>query len=165
MVNPIRFICSLAAGIGLITCRSSHPDATWQQANESAIYEAVLSDLLKVPADWNEGQSRPICLCPGDGVGDCTDPDTVLLGKLQARHVDVFGKSACTFDEQGRVRLKETKAVILGVGKPQWGVDDNFVRVLGWHYMGYVSGAQWIYRLSRRDGRWSVDSAKVESIS
>ena len=165
MANLITIICCLGTGIGVLACRSPRPDARWQQMNEGAIYEAALSDLLEAPADWDEGQSRATCVCLGDDVGDCHDPDAALLGRLQARHFDVFGKSACTFDQQGSVRLKGTKAVIVGVGKAQWGVDANFVKVLGWRYIGYVSGAQWTYRLSRRDGRWSVDGAKVESIS
>ena len=164
--QDLRLRLGIAACLALIgACRSSGHDAAWRHTQELLIAEAVLHDLAEMPAESYDDVRTTFCIGVGENVGtSAQDPDPSLLEALKRRRSSVFPASACEMRRTLVRKESSDRAVLLGVGRLEW-KSDEFVRVVGWRFVSPVAAAQWTYTLTLSQGRWTVDTSQLVSIS
>jgi len=163
----LSLLVLVSLGLILAGCAASSRGAEWREEQQrTGIVRAVLDDLAEMPPDKLDDSGRVICVAIGEDLGRPTrDPAPGVVHALRARRSAVFPVSECDGGPEGvRHKGDGAKAMLLGVGSPEW-KDDEFVRVRGWRYLGPFAGTTWTYTLSWSQDKWDVVTTKVEKIS
>jgi hypothetical protein len=154
--NPIlmKKLAILIPLIALTACASAAPVPS-PEAQSKATYdiaEAVFRYQFQHNASAIQQTAGRYCLSlPGD-----RSPDAVFLHRFDGNTPPVLGADDC--------ERKSGKDLFFRVQKVDWQSDDE-VWVRGGYFEGNLSSSVESYRVRRKNGKWTVDGARMEAIS
>lgn len=149
-------LCAVFLSLALtsMSCASAGlaPSSEAQSAATSDIAEAVFRYQFRHNASSLQEKADRYCLSlPGE-----QSPDTAFLQRFERNTPPVVGVDEC--------RRKSGKNLLFRIQKLDWRSDDE-VWVSGGYWEGNLSSSGESYRVRRKDGKWVVDGARMETIS
>jgi hypothetical protein len=128
------------------------PSAQGQAAAESDIAEAVFRYQFEHNASAIQQAAERYCL----SLPDERNPDPAFLHRFDGNRPQVVAAEAC--------ERKSGRDLFFRVQKLDWRSDDE-VWVRGGYWEGNLSSSAESYRVRRKNGKWTVDGARMEAIS
>ena len=150
----MKNIFILALLLATTACASAGPvpSSEAQSAATSDIVEAVFRYQFRHNASSLQERADRYCLSlPGE-----QSPDAAFLQRFDGNTPQVVGVDEC--------RRKSGKNLLFRIQKLDWRSDDE-VWVSGGYWEGNLSSSGESYRVRRKDGKWVVDGARMETIS
>jgi hypothetical protein len=150
----MKNISLLVLPLALAACASAGPvpSSEAQSAATSDIAEAVFRYQFRHNASSLQERADRYCLSlPGE-----RSPDAAFLQRFDGNTPPVLGVEEC--------RRKSGKNLLFRVQRLDWRSDDE-VWVSGGYWEGNLSSSGESYRVRRKDGKWGVDGARMETIS
>jgi hypothetical protein len=154
MTMKISILILLLAPLAISACASAGPapSSEAQAAATSDIAEAVFRYQFRHNASSLQERADRYCLSlPGE-----RSPDAAFLQRFDGNTPPVMGVEEC--------RRQSGKNLLFRVQRLDWRSDDE-VWVTGGYWEGNLSSSGESYRVRRKDGKWVVDGARMETIS
>lgn len=152
--SSVKNLLLLSVLIATVACASTGPvPSTEAQARATSdIAEAVFRYQFRHNASSLQERADRYCLSlPGE-----QSPDAAFLQRFDGNTPQVVGVDEC--------RRKSGKNLLFRIQKLDWRSDDE-VWVSGGYWEGNLSSSGESYRVHRKDGKWVVDGARMETIS
>jgi hypothetical protein len=152
--SSVKALLLLSLLIAIAACASAGPapSSEAQSAATSDIAEAVFRYQFRHNASSLQDRADRYCLSlPGE-----QSPDTAFLQRFDGNTPQVLGVDEC--------RRKSGKNLLFRIQRLDWRSDDE-VWVSGGYWEGNLSSSGESYRVRRKDGKWVVDGARMETIS
>lgn len=150
----LKTFCSLLLFVSLTACASGAPPPSPENrfAAQDDILEAVFRYQFQHNASGIQGKANRYCLTlPEDRA-----PGEELLRRFQGNQPPVASAEQCN--------RKAGKDLFFRVQNLDWRSDGE-VWVRGGYWEGNLSSSVELYRVLRKDGRWTVEGARMEAIS
>ncbi|WP_457351580.1 hypothetical protein [Roseateles sp. P5_D6] len=144
-------------GISIV---SPAPQGDEREAEELNVYEAVLRYQFLYNASAQRADAKVYCLTVAR-----LDPDDAFLRRFAGHHVPVKNASACNINGHGVFdRATGALGLELHVDTVTW-VSGQEVTVSGGYFEGSLSASSNVYRLRKKDHRWTVVGDRLHLIS
>jgi hypothetical protein len=150
----MKKLAILVLPLALAACASAGPapSSEAQSAASSDIAEAVFRYQFRHNASSLQARADRYCLSlPGE-----QSPDAAFLQRFDGNTPPVLGVEEC--------RRQSGKNLLFRVQRLDWRSDDE-VWVTGGYWEGNLSSSGESYRVRRKDGKWVVDGARMETTS